>query len=115
MCSWFSSWPRAVSWPVVCATFLIVCAVVPANAYDCTPCSAPDNGSGTIDFPSPCPHKPTTGQFAQIIDGLPPGTTIDIPIEIVALSLSSVVPGGTLGGEVVTFDGQLLFAHFCPP
>ena len=106
MRSWFSSWPRAVSFAVLCAMFIPLLAVVPANAYDCMPCSAPDNGSGTVAYPTPCPHKPCCGQTAEIKDGLPQGSTIQIPIEIIALSLRSV-PGGMLGGEVITFDGQL--------
>jgi len=86
---------------------LVILAVPKGAAFDCTPCTVADNGSGTIDYPSPCPHRPASGQFASIIDGLPQGTTIDIPMEIVALSLSSVTPGGTLNGEVAVFDGQL--------
>jgi hypothetical protein len=51
--------------------------------------------------------RPDPFERAEITEGLPPGTTIEIPIEIVALSLTSVSPGGGLGGEVAAFDGQI--------
>ncbi|MEW5795209.1 MAG: hypothetical protein AB1772_02500 [Candidatus Zixiibacteriota bacterium] len=104
---WFPSWPRAMSYAVLCTTFLCLLVFSPANGYDCTPCSAPDNGTGTVDYPTSCVHRPCCGQTAKIIDGLPPGTTIEIPIEIIALSLTSVNPGGVLGGEVAQFDGLI--------
>jgi len=106
MCKRLVTTSFVMLWALAASALFVALAAEPAMAYDCTPCSAADS-SGTVHYPSPCPHKPTTGQFASIIDGLPQGTTIDIPIEIVALQLSSVTPGGPLGGEVATFEGQV--------
>ena len=69
-------------------------------------CVVADNGSGTIDLPPPCPYL---GQM-EITVGLPPGDQILIDVEMVSLSLVSVVPGGTLGGERITFNGMLELA-----
>lgn len=77
------------------------------RAYDCVPCTAPDNGFGTATFPYPCPSQPCCGHVMRIIDGLPPGTTVEIPIELVSMSLVSSVPGGSLGGTQNVWDGQL--------
>ncbi len=73
-----------------------------------TPCSAPNSG-GTVALPAPCPYR-THLDTGRIINGLPPGSTIEI--EIVAMNLVGLpeVPGGPLGGTVVqaTGDAQLI-------
>jgi uncharacterized protein YheU (UPF0270 family) len=82
----------------------------PANAgkmtvrYVC--CSAPDDGSGTIDFPPDCPYD-NAAEPMYIIDGLPPGTTIEMwgPFRDFINVVNT--PGGSLGGEICTFDATL--------
>jgi FlgD Ig-like domain len=63
-------------------------------------CIMPDNGIGTVDLPPECPD----GHLADlnIIDGLPPGSTIEI-IATLADFVTTRYPGGTLGGEVAEF------------
>jgi hypothetical protein len=74
-------------------------------------CILPDNGSGTADLPPlGCPYVAAPGERMYIIDGLPPGTTIDIDPTLHDPFNISVVPGGTLGGEVHTFEATL-FLH----
>jgi len=77
-------------------------AFVPAAALgDC--CTAPDNGTGTIDFPPDCPYD-SPGDPMLIIDGLPPGTTLELRAPLTGFTNVVNVPGGTLGGEICTFD-----------
>jgi len=71
-------------------------------------CTAPDNGGGTVDFPSTyCPYDHPE-QKMMIIDGLPPGTTIEIAGPWQEFSNIVRVPGGPLGGEVATFTARLV-------
>jgi len=81
---------------------LLVSLLAPAalHAQEC--CLMPDHG-GTADLPPLCTYL---GQM-QIIDGLPPGTTIQIQTELLPLSLVGSGPGGALGGTTQTWDGQL--------
>ncbi|MCK4546480.1 MAG: T9SS type A sorting domain-containing protein, partial [Candidatus Eisenbacteria sp.] len=69
-------------------------------------CSAPDNGTGTIDFPPDCPYDHPTNPM-KIIDGLPPGTTIELWGPLADFYNVVNVPGGILGGEICTFDASL--------
>ncbi len=68
-------------------------------------CMLPDNGTGTIDLPPDCPDG-YQGEMV-IVDGLPPGSTIEI--DAVLTDYYNVVTsyGGTLGGEVQLFDATL--------
>lgn len=67
------------------------------------PCQLTDNGGGTVDLPPPgCDYVGET--VWQIVDGLPPGTTIDIDVTFSNYSGSSAAPGGSLGGEAETFN-----------
>jgi len=70
-------------------------------------CIVPDNGSGTADLPPMGCEYASIGEKWMIIDGLPPGTTIEG--EGVLSNWSSVMrwPGGGLGGEVQDFDASL--------
>ncbi len=61
---------------------------------------------GTVDYPAECPYA-TTDEPMQIIDGLPPGTTIDMDAQIRDYYNIVRTPGGNLGGEIVTFDATL--------
>jgi hypothetical protein len=72
-------------------------------------CQAPDNGNGTIDFPPDCPYDSETEPM-MIVDGLPPGTTIEMWGPITDFINVVNTPGGTLGGEICTFDATLEWA-----
>jgi hypothetical protein len=82
----------------------------PANAGRMTVralcCWAPDNGSGTIDFPPECPYNHPTEPM-MMIDGLPAGTTIELAGPLTDFYNVADTPGGTLGGEICTFDAYL--------
>ena len=67
----------------------------------------PDNGFGTADLPPvPGTYLTPTGDM-HIIDGLPPGTTIDIDATLGAFFNRLEVVGGTLGGNKQNFQGTL--------
>jgi hypothetical protein len=70
-------------------------------------CIMPDNGSGTVDLPPEDCEYVSPHEVYLIIDGLPPGTTIELdgPLDGFLNVVSS--PGGTLGGDRSTFDGDL--------
>ncbi len=88
--------------------FIVSLCLLTIPAYCCT---VPDNGSGTANLPPDgCTYASYTDTY-HIIDGLPPGTTIEI--EGVIRNFINVVRtgGGTLGGEIqqfeATFDAPL--------
>jgi len=95
------------------------------DGYDdqCFPqgtCLAPDNGTGTIDLPADCPFT-APDETMYIIEGLPPGTTIELepvlmdficdePHAVCSLPLTPgncEMPGGTLGGHGHCFEATL--------
>jgi hypothetical protein len=82
----------------------------PANAGKMTVidvcCLAPDNGSGTVDFPADCDYD-LAGAPMMIIDGLPPGTAIELAGPLTGFYNVTDSPGGGLGGEVCAFDAYL--------
>jgi hypothetical protein len=72
------------------------------------PCTQPDNGSGTINMPPVgCEYETRPNEYFKIIEGLPPGTTIEM--EGILMDFVNIVrtSGGTLGGEIETFDSTL--------
>ncbi len=109
-------WKKSMIMAVVSIVFLLGCCSAALAAQ----CIAPDNGAGTVDLPAPCPYTAPDGPM-YIIDGLPPGTTIEIDPVFEnftcnpANGLCSIVhppgdcenPGGALGGDVQCFDGML--------
>lgn len=62
----------------------------------------PDNGSGTVDMPLAAPYVSAPPDVMQILNGLPPGTTIDIVPVLASATAQSESPGGTLGGTHAT-------------
>lgn len=74
-------------------------------------CIAPDNGSGTVDLPAACPYV-GNGDLMYIIDGLPPGATVEITPELSTFTLIVRTPGGTLGGEILQFNAILKMSMF---
>lgn len=75
------------------------------------PCIWPDNGYGTVDLPAMCPYVAPYDQM-YIIDGLFPGTTIELDPKLDNFINIVTYPGGLLGGEVHTFDATLEMAVF---
>ena len=69
-------------------------------------CENPDIG-GTVPMPPPCPDGYTG--ILTIVDGLPPGTTITGVAVLTDFFNQNSSPGGNLGGEVHTFDGNLIW------
>jgi hypothetical protein len=82
-------------------------------------CIAPDNGSGTVDFPADCPYE-SEDDLMYIIEGFPPETTIEmVPVldEFFCDSetpCSAILPGGvcettggSMGGNLHCFEASL--------
>ncbi|MFC1573281.1 hypothetical protein ACFL6M_06750 [Candidatus Eisenbacteria bacterium] len=71
------------------------------------PCTVPDNGSGTVNLPPDGCQYLSPDEVHMIIDGLPPGTTIELdPIHDRFFNVDAM-PGGSLGGEIEIFDSFL--------
>jgi len=88
------------------AVFAVAFVTATSIATQC--CIAPDNGKGTVALPSPgCPYDHEE-QKMLIIDGLPPGTTIEIAGPVQEFSNVVSRPGGSLGGEQTTFNALLV-------
>lgn len=86
----------------------------------CAPsdCSIVDNGSGTINLPPATCQYLTPQELHMALDGLPPGSSIEVhvihgafsdPNEPVAQDAAgaAVTAGGDLGGEVEVFDSKI--------
>ena len=73
-------------------------------------CVVADNGSGTAELPpAPCEYL-SPDEFFVIVDGLPPGTTMELhPTQgqFVCVNTPCGQPGGSLGGEYEEFDSTL--------
>ena len=77
-------------------------------------CFEVDNGSGTVDLPPANCQYMSPSAVHQVINGLPPGTTINLaPIHKNFICHSGggscATPGGTLGGDVETFNSNIVF------
>lgn len=76
-------------------------------------CIVPDDGTGTAELPPMFCTYTSPDEVMGIIDGLPPGTTIELkPFmqDFICLDPSDCgIPGGTLGGEVELFESELLW------
>ncbi len=71
------------------------------------PCTVPDNGGGTVDLPpNPCGYVSPT-DLHEMIDGLPPGTTITVGAQHDRFFNITHTPGGPLGGGHETFGSAL--------
>jgi len=69
-------------------------------------CVEPDDGNGTAVVPPDCEYL-SPYEVYLIIDGLPPGTTVELDGPLYDFTNIVRTPGGTLGGEIVTFDAVL--------
>lgn len=72
-------------------------------------CAVPDKGAGTIEIPPALCHYVSPQQVFMIIDGLPPGTTIELTPFYHAFFARSTMPGGDLGGEQHQFEAVMIF------
>lgn len=78
------------------------------------PCVVPQNQPGTVSIPvAGCDFR-SANESHIIIDGLPPGTTVELTpqlTDIVCTGPGGVCgqPGGNLGGEYETFDANLIW------
>ena len=100
-----TGWILTVTVVVVLAARFTV-AEPPGRSF----CSVPDNGTGTGDVPPVGCSYISPQEVFMIIDGLPPGTTIEAaPIHhsFVCFTTPCEMPGGTLGGTSATFDSSL--------
>jgi hypothetical protein len=87
-----------------------VCAAAISFAQDRSFCSAVDNGTGTVELPPEGCAYLSPQEVHMIIDGLPPGTTIELdPIHHQFLCINSPCgqPGGSLGGQYEEFESYL--------
>lgn len=70
-------------------------------------CIVPDNGLGTADLPASCSYVALLGGM-HIVDGLPPGSTIEVDPVLTGFGGIVRTPGGVLGGEILQFNASLL-------
>lgn len=92
----------------ILVTLGLVTAAPLAAALD--PCVVADDGTGTVDLPPDGCGYLSPMDVHEIIDGLPPGTTIRLsPIHraFFCLQPGCGVAGGNLGGEKEEFDSEL--------
>ncbi len=95
--------------------FLLAMAVAGtvAGAPPPAPCVVPDNGTGTVTLPPQNCGYVSPQQVHLILDGLPPGTTIIVGATHSRFlcpnpgETGCTIPGGTLGGDVETFNSSL--------
>lgn len=68
-------------------------------------CQLPDNGAGTVTMPPDCLDG-YQGPM-QIIDGLPPGSPLQVAATLHGFTSVVEGPGGTMGGTAATFGATL--------
>jgi len=68
------------------------------------PCTVGDNGTGTVDLPPANCGYVSPEDLHMIIDGLDPGTEINVSAEHFEFLNVVRAPGGLLGGEIETFQ-----------
>jgi len=91
----------AVILAVILGSFLL------AHPAFAQPCVVPDNGGGTVNLPpSGCGYVSPV-DLHEMINGLPPGTTINVGAEHNRFFNVTSAPGGGLGGEIETFNSSL--------
>ena len=84
---------------------LAACVLLLAPHALAQSCVLPDNGTGTVDLPPACPDG-YQGDMT-IVDGLPPGSTLEIEATLTDFLNMTTIPGGSLGGEIHQFDATL--------
>ncbi len=110
--------PRAHSRPKPLFLFFLGLALTTlaagyAHALPDDACEVPDDGTGTAEFPPPNCAYLSPQDVYMIIDGLPPGTTIELEPShqdfICTGGIPCGAPGGGLGGEVEDFEQTILW------
>lgn len=92
---------------ILFAVALVLAAGALTPSWAQTPCTPADNGSGTVDLPPPGCGYVSPDDLHMMINGLPPGTTINIdPIHRQFTNVTQT-PGGSLGGNIEVFDSVL--------
>jgi hypothetical protein len=70
------------------------------------PCEVVDNGTGTVDLPPPGCTYLSPEEVHMIINGLPPGTEVNLGLAHRGFFAVQTMPGGVLGGEIEHFQSQ---------
>ncbi len=101
------------------ATIALATLILPTWVAAQDPCVVADPGTGTVTLPPAGCDYLSPDEVHMIIDGLPPNTTIELaPIhtEFICRAQGAPAPqedcntnGGSLGGEIETFDSTLQF------
>ncbi len=98
---------------VAVGLFCALATVAAGHSQSDDPCVVNDDGSGTVMLPPAGCSYLSPAEVHLIIDGLPPGTTIELaPIHTAFICRdpgTCGAAGGALGGEVEEFDSELLF------
>jgi hypothetical protein len=71
------------------------------------PCTVVDDGSGTVSLPPAGCGYVSPADLHRMLDGLPPGTTVEIDAKHDRFFNVTRTPGGSLGGEHETFNSSL--------
>jgi hypothetical protein len=69
-------------------------------------CVVPDNGGGTADHPPSCSIGYTG--HCEIVDGLAPGSTVQIPSNLGSFTGLVQGPGGALGGNTESWQATIV-------
>ncbi|MCC6124249.1 MAG: PEP-CTERM sorting domain-containing protein [Pirellulales bacterium] len=88
----------------VLGAILLACFALPSIAG--ATCYVPDNGLGTADLPIPCPYY-TPIDDMNIVDGLPPGTTVEIDAILSGMAGVEIPFGVYAGGNSQSYSGIL--------
>lgn len=90
------------------ASVVLAALVIPVTTQ-AQVCIVPDDG-GTADLPPQCfpDGYATPNDVHMVLDGLPPGTTIELDANHQEFGQITTMPGGNLGGEVEQFQSILL-------
>ena len=88
-------------------SILAACSLFLPCASTAEPCVVADRGDGAILFPPDCPYDGSDPMM--IIDGLAPGTTLELHGPLTDFFNVIDIPGGSLGGEICTFDAVLVW------
>jgi len=91
-----------------CAAVLVFSLFLTPTFGNAAPCTVPDNGSGTVFLPPPGCGYLSPADVHEIINGLPPGTTVEVAAQHSDFFNISHSPGGSLGGEVENFQSALI-------
>lgn len=86
----------------------VTCDAPPSTAPAGNACVVADNGGGTVVLPPPGCEYLSPDDVHRIIDGLPPGTSIELGASHSRFQLQTDAPGGTLGGRREVFGSLLI-------